>query len=158
MQLQKSTNCSSLTSLFTLQSSEFLVCYENKFRLWQTKNLSLLKSMQFFKRFFGGFLCFYFSDRTAEEWTGNRRDGETVPCSKGPEVESNPWPLARTKPLYMERLLYQLSHRAPQINLFIHYWLFVSIYLGYISFLVNSSQAKRGKTIFIITHFIIDNL
>ncbi len=52
---------------------------------WNTKNV--------FKDIFGGFLCLYFKDRTAEEWTGNRGEREGMTCSKGPLVESNPWPL-----------------------------------------------------------------
>ncbi len=31
----------------------------------------------------------YYSDRTAEEWTGNRGEREGMTCTKGPEVESN---------------------------------------------------------------------
>ncbi len=56
-----------------------------------------------------------FSDRTAEEWTGNRGERGGMTRSKGPQCGIERMAAAaRTKPLYMGHLLYQLSHWVPQ--------------------------------------------
>ncbi len=54
--------------------------------------------------------CAFILDRTAEEWTGNqreRREGGIEPIAA----------VARTQPLYMGRLLYQLSYQGAPITL-----------------------------------------
>ncbi len=63
----------------------FLCC------LWiKRKECLTFVNLFFFLRYFLGFLCLYFLDRTAEEWTGNRGEREEITCSKEPQVESNP--------------------------------------------------------------------
>ncbi len=65
------------------------------FFFWLQSNRLLLFfiTLRYFGR--GLFVPFYFQDRTAEEWTGNRGERGGMTCSKGPQVESNPGPLLR---------------------------------------------------------------
>ncbi len=63
---------------------------------------------------FWAFLGLYFLDRTAEEQTGYRGERERDDMQQRATDRIEPEAaVARTQPLYMGRLLYQLSHQAP---------------------------------------------
>ncbi len=88
-------------------------------------------------------MCLYYSDRTAEEWTGNRGErGNDMQQRAAGGIK----PMAaagRTKPLYTPRgrLLYQLSHWVPpRLNYFLR-----TCYIACV-FQAGQSRKKKNKT------------
>ncbi len=64
----------------------------------------------------GAFSAFYSLDRTAEEWTGNRRERGNDLQQRATGGIEPVVAVARTQPLYVRHLLYHLSHRAPLLS------------------------------------------
>ncbi len=76
--------------------------------------VSVFSNKSIFKMFLG--FCAFILIRTAEKWTGNGRRGNNMQ-QRATGLNQTQATAARTKPLYMWHLLYQLNNQgAPQIK------------------------------------------
>ncbi len=97
-------------SLWSL--ANFVCCFWAGGVWWVFSKYSCL-FFYFLKIIFWNFVPL-FSDRAAEEWTGNKGEREGLSRNKEPQCGIKPAAAPpRTQPLYVGRVFYRLSHGAP---------------------------------------------